>query len=738
MKKQLIGLLSAVLFSTLSFAATTDYVNVKTTNQYSPTSNELLSASLTDLSPKAVEIGLREAELLASADYDKKTNIVTLQWHSIAKTIKGTKLSENLAEPLTTRVKLSDNNQTIQPSQALIASGEVEGIIDAYNRLLTKAQESVEVDASKTLETSTENDFSNKDNGSGSGSGYLSGDGGELTDKGELPDVEVNTDQIIESVEKCSLKVDLASGLVSEQERTVKTSSNTGDVVEVTNCANSGQNYPIRRDFEAGCEVKLNNETGQYIKGFKLYAMVEGSRYNISECEWDDLNSITYTVLKDMDTCSLDKATVNADRGVYFPAFVNYTLIDGKRYSLSDCETSESVVKDLPTKFEKCENYNDFSLNISYVRERIDTYDPEFKTVLKKSSCSNTGEEFAIQRDYKVPECSYLPNYNESKLYRAYQDFYLVKSNPVYIDGCKIDSENPIEIFQETGACSPIENLTDRIAIIKKRWLYVDTETTKKVYVSECMDSNETYPIVTTQESCVPEYFSDLNKVIIKNREGWQNGTGEWTFTTACRPSGDEAEVLKEFCESPKYEHDLVGGVSYLLSRDYYVHNNEKQYLNSCSRDSSSSFSHVVTANGCAVSNNDSGKYTQYFKRRYVVINGQTISLEACAASSQIVYYVPIGDVSVFNESITADTCRYGYKAYSLAEMYSRFHTKSYGVPTYNPSSSSPARKASCKYYQSSEYVYDYQATSTLTVTEKRYQRGDGSVVNLDRSAVLR
>nr|AKN36610.1 hypothetical protein [Vibrio splendidus] len=365
MRKLFVLLSSVALSSSLAMAATTDYINVKTINQYDVKEGDVLSASLIDLSPKAIEIGLRDAEILADANYNEKDKTVTIKWHSIAKLVKGTKLSENFSEPLITVAKFSNESSTIQARQKLVATGDVEGVVDAYNRLLKKAEEELNVDNSKSLETSSENDFTNKSGSDSSGGGYLSGQD-DMTDKNDISDVEVKTDEIVESVEKCSLRVDIENGIVNEQERTIKTSTNTGSVVEVSSCANSGQSYPIRQDFEAGCSLQLDKSTGQYNKGYKLYAMVEGSRYAISDCEWDEAKKINYHVQLDYEACSFDYAVANATEGFYNPAFVKYTVIDGKRYNISECETEPTIKKDLPTELEQCDYRTDFIDNKAF------------------------------------------------------------------------------------------------------------------------------------------------------------------------------------------------------------------------------------------------------------------------------------------------------------------------------------------------------------------------------------
>nr|AKN37589.1 hypothetical protein [Vibrio sp. FF_291] len=749
MKKLITLGLSALLTSSLALAATTDYVNVKTVNQYSLNNADILSANLTDLSPKAIEIGLREAELLANADYDEKNKILILQWHSIAKTVKGTKLSENLDEPLTSKIKLSDANQIIQARQPLIAAGEVEGIIDAYNRLLKKAEESIEVDASKkTLESNNENDFTNKSNGSGGG--FL-GDNDSLNENNKTPDVEVNTDEIIESVEKCSMRVDLEMGVVSEQERVIKTSSKTGEVIEVGNCQNSGQSFPIRKDFEAGCTLQLDKNSGTYNKGYKLYSMVEGSRYDISECEWSDENKVNYHLQRDFDSCNFDSAVINAQQGFYNPAFVNFTVIDGKRYDVSSCETDPAVKKELPTRIEQCPYRSDFSSNTAFEQNKTITLSPDKKVDLLATNCTDTGKTFSIEKDFEVTQCNDLPNFHEAKLYFGFKKYITVNDKKEYLTACQTSPEDTVSMSMTFDNCKASENLTTNIATIKKKWMYSD-DSGKQILVSDCVETDETYPIVQTTETCTPLYIPEQNTVLIQGRQGWLDNSNEWHFVSECRPFSEELEVKSETCD-PLYEHDFVGGNSYLRTRNYYEWNGERKYLNSCTRDPAQSFPHTKTATGCPIAHDDTNLRTRIFTR--VMMNNMEI--RGCEADSQFVPYQFTGEqlVGNFTQSFVLTSmstgnsdanakCENNYPATpyggSISTACAKMDiTRAWGANYgFNPSagasatvtktcSSSPNSCANCS-NPGTQLSFTFYTQGKINADVKRYRRMDGSI----------
>lgn len=636
---------AAVLFS-LGAIASEEWVKTQLVSAHQVETGAETSAVLTNLSPAAIQKGLRDTQLIADVAHDKKSGLVSYTWHSLAKEINGTEYAQALSEPLISQVKVSKEVTNVSAGQELVAKGDVESMLADFDLLLAKAKEPTEVDASSTLNQETVNEADNGAAGSSGGSGYLSGNEG-VTENPDVNDPTLELDKIVEKAESCSMKIDLTNMIVSQQERVIKTSSKTGEVVETTECQNVGQAYPIRKDFQAGCSVNLDKTSGQYVKGFKLYSMVDGKRYDISECEWENSDGISYDVFKDFEACPLNKSVINADRGIYRPAFVEYTTIDGKRYDLGDCITSESQEKSLPTKLEMCTNYHDLVAKVSYERQRTDTYDPEFKSVLKSTECSNTGTSYPIERDYELSECADLPDYNQGKLFLGYKNYYVKSSENEYIGNCISDMDKPQTITQEIGECIAVENLTDKLATLKKRWFYTDESTGKKVFVSDCVESDETYPIVTTEETCNPEYLADINKVIIKSRDGWKDSNNGWHFVSECRPSGAEADIQTEVCSAPKYEHDFVGSQSYIRSRDYYVYKNDKQYLNECSRDTKLSFSHFKETAGCGVQHDDGNLRSRIFTKTMANLQEGKTELKGCEAENQ---YVPYQYVSGFSK----------------------------------------------------------------------------------------
>lgn len=630
----------------ISFVSSSEeeWIKTQTTLAHKVENGSETSAKLKNLSPAAIEMGLRDTQLIADIELDEKNQILSYQWHSLVKEVNGTTFAQALTEPLSSQVKVKPETSQVGAGQILIATGDIDSMLNDYKALLAKAEKKTEVDQSSTLnqDSKTEND-NRSSGGQNSGGGALGSGGNGFVENPEVPDTDVNFDQIVQSVEACSKFIDLSNMVISEQERVIKTSTETGEVVERGECQNIGQAMPIRKDFQAGCETRLDEATGTLTKGFQYYAMVNGSRFDVSQCEWATDDSISYQVMKDFEACPLEKAVVNSNRGEYKPAFVEYTTLDGQRYDLSECITSDSVTKELPTKLEKCEDSFDLATMKAYEQERTDTYDPKFKTVLKRSECINTGTAHNVTKDFDVEACLDLPNYLKGELYRGFQYVYTKSGETKYIDDCVNDMDSPTAITQEIGECVASVSMDTLTANVKKRWFFNDEETGVKTYVSECMESDESYPVVTTEQSCTPEYLSDLGKVVIKNRTAWKDSNDNWRYISDCRPSGNEAEIKTEMCSSPKYEHDFVGGQSYPRSRDYYVYNGANEYINSCSRDTSESYSHSRTASGCASQHDDGNMRSRLLEKTVVNLPEGLTTIKECQAGSNYIPYTYVG-----------------------------------------------------------------------------------------------
>lgn len=951
MKNKIIVFICSLFCWSFTVAAAMDSTKGIMLNSARIDSSSVVAARLSDLSPSAIEKGLKDVQLLAKPTFDQKSKVFTMEWHSITKTINGTEHSKTLTEPLGSQLKLQAETVEIPVGQSVTIKGDLESLIDDFDVLLRDAKSTTEINSEKNVDASItnegENDASNKgsDIASSSGNGGYLSEGG-LTENNDLEDGGISVDEISSTTQACALNVDWSTMNAFMQERVIKTSNETGETTDIGECYNIGQankiekdysstcniqingeqsyvkgflyysflngervelsgcqyesseaepllvkhdfeacnlsfaetnlaenkyypaavkftmingtrynlteceviqsastplptraevcevehsidemtsftmkridvydpsdsellktgdcerhiSFPIMKDYEAGCSIRFNNDE-TFIKGFQYYSNISNKRHDISSCEYDESELQQANVIKDFDSCSLDYAEVNAEQGNYHPAFVKYTLIDGERFELSGCETSIEDIKplplktevcelehsipelktyrmeridtydpanrerliegdcysieeiaiqrdfdagcsiqidstfnnytrgfkyfstvdskkytlseceyngndavaydsfkdysicdlelavvdlqtgkyqpafvtytlidgvrydlaacandvkdirDLPVKTETCEMSYDYENLIAHDMERIDTYDPKNEHVMKSSDCYSV-KEYPILKDYQFDTCLDLPDYNTNKIALGYKHFYQNDEKDYYIGNCEFDFTNKKDMFQIVDTCKASENLTTSSATINKKWYY-NTESGERVFITDCLASSETYPIVNTSNTCSPQYIASTGEVVVQHRKGWQDKDGVWHYSTNCEPSDQTTNVLKEWCTSPEYEHDFVGGQSYRRSRNYYNYEGNKVYINGCSRDSVTSYSHYKTTSGCTVDHDDSNLRSRLYEKTMANLHSGTTQLKGCAASSN---YVPYTYVSV------------GYQAYA-------------------------------------------------------------------------
>lgn len=724
--KRIITLIVAACAAFVAHAAD-DFVNIKLLTGLQATSPEIVSANLTNLSPQAIELGLRDAELLADFSYDEKTRVLDIEWHSISKEVKGTKLSETFSIPLNSKVKLGSDIAGINAGQKMVAVGDGTEIIDAYNRLLAQAQENIDIDNSKKmLNAEDNNNSSGSSGGSSGGSGYLSdsGVGGDSTENAAFEDVEVTTDPVISNVQECPMRVDLAGMVVYEQERTIKTSTETGDVVEATPCEQAGEQYPIRKDFEAGCTVKMNEAGGEYIKGYKLYSFVNGARYDISECEWSQDDAIGYRVQMDFDACSFNTAVIKENEREWLPSFVQFTEVEGKRYDLSQCVTNESVKRDLKVTNERCTPLIDVGKNLAFEQKREVLHAPDGVAVQAIYDCVNTGKEYALLKDLDYQGCSALPNYNESRLYRGFRYYINESGEKTYLSDCTTSLDVYYDLSLELADCEARINLTDGLATLTSKWFYTK-ENGEKTAATECVETDKTYDLVETEDTCTPQLVPASNKVVIFTRVAWFNDDNLIQPVTDCRASSGEVAITVEYCEEPRYEHDLVGGVSYYRSRDFYMHNGDKYYINGCSRDTRESFPHTQQTAGCGVAHDNGNKRSRmYAKTILTTPKDNELELKGCTPYGSYIPYVLLSagaasgqlvECFLHSKANQAEAAKKLAATYPGAQFIYDSHP-SHGLKTYSTSG--------CNSYIFSKF------SILWSKTQNQWRRFDGSLYN--------
>lgn len=291
------------------------------------------------------------------------------------------------------------------------------------------------------------------------------------------------------------------------------------------------------------------------------------------------------------------------------------------------------------TRVAECAINYDFNKLIASEMSKTETVSNNTGEVISETDCAPTGVTYMIQADFSTKaKCTSTTDYTERKHYLGFR-YYIDKSGlgneSEYVSECKTAFDNPLDILQDLSDCGVSENLTNLTANVNKKWFY--TENGGQVFITDCMPSDEIYPIAESDSNCVPYLNENLGNVYIQSQLVWTDNQNNTHSVTECRPLTTELQTQKEF--SGQLEHDFVGGVSYEMSRDYYVYNGETFYINEFSRDPSVSYSHYRTTDGCVSANDDANLRSRVYTQTLIDVKGQTQVIKGCEAENQYIPY---------------------------------------------------------------------------------------------------
>ncbi|ELL0578577.1 TPA: hypothetical protein ACMDO9_003340 [Vibrio cholerae] len=317
---------------------------------------------------------------------------------------------------------------------------------------------------------------------------------------------------------------------------------------------------------------------------------------------------------------------------------------DNNQTEKPDTGADDFVVKpDTTTKRTvACEIHYDFDKLLASEMAKEETVSSNTNEVVSSTDCAPTGVTYPIMQDYTNAKCQTTTDFTNAKHYLAFRH-YIDKSGTgekaQYVSECKTDIANPLTIKQDISDCGVSENLTTLVTTINKKWYYDDKGA--QVFVSDCMPSTETYQIEESDADCVPFLNQNLGTVYTQSQLVWTDDKSVKHKVTECRPSTTELQLSKEY--KGTLEHDFVGGVSYEISRDYYIYKGEKIYVNEFSRDPSVSYPHYRTTDGCTTANDDANLRSRLYEKTFITKNGANSVIKDCVATSNYIPYTYAG-----------------------------------------------------------------------------------------------
>lgn len=338
-------------------------------------------------------------------------------------------------------------------------------------------------------------------------------------------------------------------------------------------------------------------------------------------------------------------------------------------------DTAKGPTADVLTpKIVACPDRIDKAAGYVFKQQKTDSVDST-GAVIKSTECSDIAPGYAIQKAYGGA-CITLVDTTNLVAYKGYREFATVDGKEVEVTTCTNETTAPFALTETSATCSVRNDLTKGVAIQQKKYYYTDNGT--QVEATTCADSAEQYAIYQTTTTCSPIY-DQANGLAFTQKRSAYDGPGGTAYVTDCAPvSTTGVAVSEENCANPKYEHDYTTGVSYVLTRKYYMDGASKVYLSSCARSASASYNHKHATTNCGVTNDDTLLKTTFNQNTYIETpDDGTVEIKPCEAGNVVAYvtlssgWVP---TSVSGTSIewnaTADICGRGTQNYGSGWHY--------------------------------------------------------------------
>jgi hypothetical protein len=289
----------------------------------------------------------------------------------------------------------------------------------------------------------------------------------------------------------------------------------------------------------------------------------------------------------------------------------------------------------LTPKIVACPDRIDKTAGHVFKQQKTDSVDST-GAVIKSTECSDIQPGYAIQKAYGGA-CTTLVDTTNLVAYKGYREFATVDGKEVEVTPCTNETTVPYALTATSATCSVRNDLTNGVAIQQKKYYYTDNGT--QVDATTCADSTEQYAIYQTTTTCSPIY-DQANGLAFTQKRSAYDGPGGTVYVTDCAPvSTTGVAVSEENCASPKYEHDFTTGVSYVLTRKYYMDGASKVYLSSCARSASVSYNHKHTTTNCGVTNDDAQLRTTFNQNTYIETpDDGTVEIKPCESGNVVAY----------------------------------------------------------------------------------------------------
>lgn len=490
-----------------------------------------------DLSPDGLQAGLGEAQLHGSVKYqpagDGKTR-VTVDWHSIGVSRMGASATEPLKSPL--RSQFVTDGKRIEASTGVSGSGDLDGVLAAYNNLQTKLAGK---GTPRQLVTSTNNTQQVDDKrvsandlaptGSGTGAGQALTGAQPLNSSNN----QVKTDMIGARYEDCTPRIDKAGGMVYPQARKIEETS-TGRVMGVGSCADYGNPVPIEKTYGGDCQPIYDFTQMKVYEQYKEAATLNGKPLQVSLCapDYAKATAITETVTG----CGVRNdfilgLAVQQTKLIYRDATAN------KDVTVRECEDSLTKFAHYQTET-TCTPTIDQANGVVFINRRV-AYKDGNGAEQYATDCRPDAAGLAVQEAYCDPK--YEHDFVGNVSYYKTRSYYVNGAGtPVYLTQC---ARSALASFPHVKSQAGCGSRNDD-ATLKTFWQFKTLVTTPDdgtLEIGACTESSSaTAYAYLGEQSATSEVLVEVNSSAASQLQTWLSGV-DWTVKA---PDGRLLNVL--------------------------------------------------------------------------------------------------------------------------------------------------------------------------------------------------
>lgn len=285
MKKTLL-LLLAIAASGITQAADSITQGKLITQLSVPTSRDA-RAQFAGLRPEALQMGLGEAVLISSTDYQAQpdgSQRVTARWHSIA-IGSNMAVTQPLQSPLSSQFRTSDKQ--VAPGTTINIRGDLDLLAEDFLKLKARLGK----DSPRDIQRQTNNNNTTEagrnanelsPSSGGSGSGAISNSPYSLNNSND----KMKTDMVTTQWQDCQPRIDRTGGKVYAQARKLEVTE-SGRLMSTGNCEDHGSTAPIVRTYDGDCAPVIDIDNRKVYHQFIENAKLDGKLVDVATCTAD-------------------------------------------------------------------------------------------------------------------------------------------------------------------------------------------------------------------------------------------------------------------------------------------------------------------------------------------------------------------------------------------------------------------------------------------------------------------